>query len=231
MILILDTLFSHCLVALCDETGVLTEKIQQGLRQQTEHILPMVDAVLAENGLALSAVKAIAFNRGPGAFNGIRINTAVAQALAFAHDIPCIAISSLQALAQTAHDKYRHTQVVSSLDARMQEVYIGYFQAENGLMQPVADETLLAYDTVLADVYANFTVVGDGATLIQTQQPIIHTDLVGSATAMAKLAVAAFAKGQWVTAQNALPVYLRHHTWKTLAEQKADKFASVTADR
>ena len=55
-------------------------------------------------------------------FSGIRINTAVTRALSVAHDIPCVGVSSLQAIAQAAYQKYGVTEVYSALDARMQQV-------------------------------------------------------------------------------------------------------------
>ena len=118
MFLAMDTVFDQCSIAILDANGqVLSSHTETGKRQQTQQILPMIDAALSEANL----------RRGPGAFSGIRINTAVVQALSVAHDIPCVGVSSLQAIAQCAYKKYGLTQVYSALDARMQQVYFGQY--------------------------------------------------------------------------------------------------------
>src|SRR5690606_42094162 len=126
MFLAMDTVFEQCSIAILDAKGqVLSSHTEQCKRDQTQHILPMIDAALSEANLRLSDIKALIFNRGPGALSGIRINTAVVQALSVAHDIPCVGDSSLQAIAECAYQRYGLTQVYSALDARMQQVYFG----------------------------------------------------------------------------------------------------------
>lgn len=135
MILALETVFEQCSVALVTENAeVIDEQTEFGNHQQTQQILPMLQAIFAKNNLDWQAITAIAFNRGPGAFSGIRINTAVAQALSFAHDLPCLPVSSLQAVAQKAlylnrmWDSDNHGY--SAIDARMNQVYLGEFYAQ-----------------------------------------------------------------------------------------------------
>lgn len=239
MILALDSVFAQCSVALVDTAGqTVAEQTLAGNRAQTQQILPLVDGVLRSQGVQVADMTAIAFNRGPGAFSGIRINTAVAQALAFAHDVPCVPVSSLQALAQTAWQARGLAQAYAVLDARMQQVYLGAFalDADTGLMQPVI-ETLTAEASArstpeptaerLADYGSQtpqtWALVKDGALLSpHDNQPVITID-APSAAVIGQLAAAQWATDGGVPAQAALPVYLRHHAWKTLAEQQADK--------
>ncbi|MGP4879874.1 tRNA threonylcarbamoyladenosine biosynthesis protein TsaB [Klebsiella pneumoniae] len=66
----------------------------------------------------------------------VRINAAVAQALAWSQDLPVIPVSTLQALAQAAYRLEGLEQVTAVLDARMNEVYIASFVLdEQGIMQ------------------------------------------------------------------------------------------------
>ncbi|MGO2997220.1 MAG: tRNA (adenosine(37)-N6)-threonylcarbamoyltransferase complex dimerization subunit type 1 TsaB, partial [Moraxellaceae bacterium] len=98
MFLAMDTVFDQCSIAILDSSGqVLSSRTEKGKREQTQQILPMIDAALSEAQLQLADIQALIFNRGPGAFSGIRINTAVVQALSVAHDLPCVGVSSLQA--------------------------------------------------------------------------------------------------------------------------------------
>src|ERR1044072_9161430 len=79
--------------------GVLTVKESAGLPNHSQPILPMVEALLADAGIALSACDALAFGCGPGSFTGVRTACGIAQGLAFGADMPLLPIVTLQALA------------------------------------------------------------------------------------------------------------------------------------
>ena len=229
MFLAMDTVFDQCSIAILDANGqVLSSHTETGKRQQTQQILPMIDAALSEAKVRLADIQALIFNRGPGAFSGIRINTAVVQALSVAHDIPCVGVSSLQAIAQCAYKKYGLTQVYSALDARMQQVYFGQYSitgepADNAIMQPVlandsdSIEQLLDYDSQTA---LNLPIVGNGAPLLKANdEQICHEDVWPDAVVIGQLGIAQFIKSGGTDAANALPIYLRNQAWKTLKEQ------------
>lgn len=218
MILALETVFEQCSIALLTlDSNVIAEQTLTGNRQQTQQILPLIKQLLGENHITFTDLTAIAFNRGPGAFSGIRINTAVAQALAFAHDLPCLPVSSLQAVAQMAFIKENLAHVYAVIDARMNEVYLGEFAQNNGEMQLIGEEQLMAYGETTDK---NLPLVGNGANLLTTltgQKTLV--DVTPTAVTIGKLGANLLANGQAVSAENALPVYLRHNAWKTLAEQ------------
>lgn len=230
MLLALETANEWCSVALFDGHTVVAHREDDRSREQTRLILPMIDAVLAEQGLGVAALQAIAFSRGPGSFSGVRINAAVAQALAWAHDLPVMPVSTLQAVAQAAYRQHQLTQVVAVLDARMNEVYAAAYQLDQqGLMQPLADasgmEQLAAYDRVVLPMDAEqYTLVGNGSALMmpaseQTRYQQVHA----SSEDIARLGDAAWRAGKAVSADQALPVYLRDNAWKKIAEQGSSK--------
>ncbi|WGV14324.1 tRNA (adenosine(37)-N6)-threonylcarbamoyltransferase complex dimerization subunit type 1 TsaB [Psychrobacter maritimus] len=229
MFLAMDTVFDQCSIAILDANGqVLSSHTETGKRQQTQQILPMIDAALSEANLRLADIKALIFNRGPGAFSGIRINTAVVQALSVAHDIPCVGVSSLQAIAQCAYKKYGLAQVYSALDARMQQVYFGQYSilgdvADNSIMQPVlahdsdSTEQLLDYDS---QTELDIPIVGNGALLLKAYDgQVCHEDVWPDAVVIGQLGITQFMNVGGTDAANALPRYLRNQAWKTLKEQ------------
>ena len=221
MFLAVDSVFGQCSVALINTQGeVLSMDTKTGNREQTQQILPMIDAALKEANVALTTLTALIFNRGPGAFSGIRINTAVVQALSVAQDIPCVGISSLQVLAQTAHKQHGVEQCHALLDARMKQVYCAQYELQAGIMTQVenSQEYLLDYDSCLADAVA---LVGNGAGLVEATQADVYTDIEPNATILATLGKAQFEQTGGVDAAHALPVYLRNDAWKTLKQQKA----------
>ena len=224
MFLAMDTVFDQCSIAILDASGqVLSSHTETGKRQQTQQILPMIDAALSEAKLNLADLQALIFNRGPGAFSGIRINTAVVQALSVAHDIPCVGVSSLQAIAQAAYQKYGVTEVYSALDARMQQVYFGQYVLIDNLMQAVNQENgedteqLLDYDS---QTVLNIPIAGNGASLLTLHDgQIIQADIHPDATVIGQLGMAQFRATGGTEASQALPKYLRNQAWKTLKEQ------------
>lgn len=219
-----DTVFEQCSVAIVQDDTVLYHKTVAGNRGQTEIILGMVDVALQTSGLSLSQIDVWAFNRGPGAFSGIRINTAVVQALSVANDAPCVGVSSLALLADSvcqSHSFHDHTRISAVIDARQNQVYHGQFVVKNGGLYSddakgwvYGDESLLDYGSeLIADV-----VVGDGVDLVHATNAktiAVHPTAVD----IARLGMIAYRRGLAVSAENALPVYLRDHAWKTLAEQ------------
>jgi tRNA threonylcarbamoyladenosine biosynthesis protein TsaB len=148
-ILALDTATEACSAALLTD-GELIAREMEFERGHAEHILPMVEAVLAEAGTSLAALDAIAFGRGPGGFTGVRLAASVVQGLAFAADRPVVPVSDLAAVAQRAIDLDRDVRgVVVCNDARMQQVYWGCFERDaGGLAAAVGVERVGAPETV-----------------------------------------------------------------------------------
>lgn len=224
MFLAMDTVFDQCSIAILDSNGtVISSQTETGKRMQTQQILPMIDVALTETQLKLTDIQALIFNRGPGAFSGIRINTAVVQALSVANDIPCVGISSLQAIAQSAYEQYSVEQVYSALDARMQQVYFGQYTLVEGIMQPVFDkqnadtEQLLDYESQTS---LNLAIAGNGAALLALQDAqAIYEDITPDAAIIGQLGIAQFNVIGGTDAALALPKYLRNQAWKTLKEQ------------
>lgn len=224
MFLAIDTVFEQCsVVVISKDLQILSRQTLTGAREQTQQILPMIDVALQQVDIKLEQLTALIFNRGPGAFSGIRINTSVVQALAVAHDLPCVGVSSLAALAQMAFEKHRLKHVYAALDARMQQVYFGEYKLSHfesyEVMTQVdgSKEVLLDYNE---RTLKPLPIIGNGAALLSlhVDQQIV-AELCPDATSIATLGVAQFMKSGGVTADQALPIYLRNNAWKTLKEQ------------
>lgn len=216
-LLALETANEQCSVSIVDETQELFFQLDARAKAQTQTILPMIDQAFTQLGLSASELTAIAFSRGPGSFSGVRINAAVTQALAWANDLPVVPVSSLQALAQAAYRMLGLKSVTAVLDARMQEVYIASFELDqHGIMQAVDEEQLLNYSN--ATQVVQFEIVGSGSVLIQPEQ-IQYKDLSATAQDIATIARLNVQQQKWVSAEQALPVYLRDNAWKKIPEQ------------
>ncbi|WP_104470903.1 tRNA (adenosine(37)-N6)-threonylcarbamoyltransferase complex dimerization subunit type 1 TsaB [Acinetobacter indicus] len=216
-LLALETANEQCSVSIVNDTQELFFQLDERAKAQTQTILPMIEQGFAQTKTATADLTAVAFSRGPGSFSGVRINAAVAQALAWSHDLPVIPVSTLQALAQAAYRLAGLSAVTAVLDARMNEVYIASFQLDaEGIMQPVSEEQLLGYSD--AAVVAQYPLVGSGSTLLQQEQTQ-YKDLSATAQDVATIARVLAQREAWVSAEYALPVYLRDNAWKKIPEQ------------
>src|SRR5690606_14201772 len=93
-------------------------------------------------------VDALVFGRGPGAFTGERIATGMVQGLAFASNKPAIGISNLAALGQRAWRAHGATRVCAAIAPRMDGVYRGRPELQDGCMPLVGLEGVCAPEQV-----------------------------------------------------------------------------------
>lgn len=223
-ILALDTTSGACSVALYNG-GQISERFVQAERDHTRRLLPMVDEVLAEAGLALSELSAFAVSRGPGSFTGLRIAISSVQGLAFSADKPVVPVSSLAALAlgaRRAHPEWSEAPIVPMLDARMQQVYWGVYSSDgpNQSLLPEAvqnpEQALLS----LKESGISATVHGAGPgwhyeALNGAQVDGLDLNILIHARDIAQLAVPLYQAGVVVTAEELEPAYLRNEiTWQ-----------------
>lgn len=225
-IIAIDTATEGCSAALLVGSKLLSRMTVEP-RKHAELILPMLDDLLAEAGLSINQLDAIAFGRGPGAFTGVRIATGVVQGIAFGADLPVVPVSTLRALAQRAYDEHGETHVLSAFDARMDEIYWGAYQLDQaGLMSLIDEEQVIEpADVACPDVSFSMDWAGAGSGW-QVYQAILeksldckvktrYPSLITRAEEIVKLAAADFKRQLYVSADQALPVYLRNQVaWK-----------------
>lgn len=98
LILAFDTSGPWVAVALTEGTRLRAQRREETARGQAERLMPMIEATLADDGLPLAALDAVAVGIGPGNFTGIRISVAAARGLALALGVPAIGVSGFEAL-------------------------------------------------------------------------------------------------------------------------------------
>lgn len=221
-VLALDTSTDYLSLALWLDGSVLAHDTR-AVQQHSELILPAVEALLAEGGVALAALDGVAFGAGPGGFTGLRIGCAVAQGLAFGAELPVVGISSLLALAQGSGAEC----AIACLDARMGEVYHATYRIASGEWQEVHAPGLYRPEQVPLPPPGAWTGVGSGfaasgaalQTRLGERLARINAEAFPHARDIAALAVARLARGEGVPAWEAAPIYIR------------DKVALKTAER
>lgn len=216
-LLAVETATAACSAALYID-GEIRERRAHAPRQHAALILPMIDSLLAEAQVQAAQLAGIAFGRGPGSFTGVRIAASVVQGIAFAADLPVIAVSTLAALAQGAMRETGAQRVLAALDARMSEVYWGaYVQDCNGMAQLQGEEYVCRPDEVRVPVTQHWTGAGSGWASYAGKlreccgEQVVHLspDLEPQALDVASLAIVEQGKGNTLPPAAALPVYLR----------------------
>ncbi|OOE90781.1 tRNA (adenosine(37)-N6)-threonylcarbamoyltransferase complex dimerization subunit type 1 TsaB [Salinivibrio sharmensis] len=223
-ILAVDTATENCSVALCCDNKIIARS-EVAPREHTNKILPMVDEVLAEAGVGLAQLDALAFGRGPGSFTGVRIGIGIAQGLAFGADVPMIGVSTLEAMAAQSYRLHESTQVLAAIDARMGELYVGqYRRTDAGVWQCVGEERVVAPEAFTPECTEGaWTLAGTGWPAYPdlaarlSLQTVSSEVLYPQAQDMLDIAKHAYRAGETVAAELASPTYLRDKvTWKKL---------------
>ncbi len=213
-ILAIETATQCCSVALAID-GELRERTAMAPREHARLLLPWVSELLAQGGVSLQDLDALAFSRGPGSFTSLRIGIGVTQGLAWGADIPVVPVSSLQSTAQVAAQEGVKAAIVA-LDARMSEVYSGAFRLdEQQLMRPVGKEVVCAPEQVAEPDDGGWSGVGNGFAQYPQLAAFsrglnsLHADTWPSAAATITLATQWLKTNTPLPAEQAQPVYLR----------------------
>jgi tRNA threonylcarbamoyl adenosine modification protein YeaZ len=129
-VLAIDTALEACSAAVLDTAaGLIGRESQPMVRGHAEALMPLVERVMAEAGLAFSALDRIAVTVGPGSFTGLRVGVAAARGLALASAKPAVGLTTLAAYAAPHVAADDETPLLAVIDARNEQVYMQLFGA------------------------------------------------------------------------------------------------------
>lgn len=169
-ILSIDTASNLCTVALLEDKKCIKEIIVNDAKNHSEKIMPVIQQVLQETNLNLKDINLIVCDKGPGSFTGIRIGVGTVLAFQDCLNIPCVGISSLEAL---AYNVKQDRLICSLIDAKNNNVYLGLFKLENNEYTQLNNLEFKTIDeaiTILKEYNSPITFVGDGA--------VFHKDFI-----------------------------------------------------
>jgi tRNA threonylcarbamoyladenosine biosynthesis protein TsaB len=221
-----DTSTEQMTVALQRGERVVAREGEGGARASTT-LLPAVLGLLAEAGIALAELDAIAFGRGPGAFTGLRTACAVAQGLALGAAKPVLPIDTLLAVAEDARRGAADVRVWALLDARMDQIYAAEYAHANGRWSTLVAPFLADCDALAArwgaappSIVAGNALAAFGARL-KIGDATTAPAAAPRATALLRVAEQAWRDGAAVDAALALPLYVRDKVAETESERAA----------
>ena len=213
-ILALETSAKSVSCAVTENGAPLASAYQCTGLTHSRTLMPMVEDMLKNAELTLDDMDLIAIANGPGSFTGLRIGIAAVKGLAWAADKPCCGVSTLQAMACSV--SHMEGLIIGAMDARRDQIYNALFEAKDGSLTRLCEDRAVGLDELcrqLKDDARRKIVLGDGGRLCRdylmqhgilcelAPAPLLYQNAVGVALAAQQ--------GEWVSAQELSPVYLR----------------------
>lgn len=210
------------------DAGQVWQHSGPGGAQTSTHLIPVIQALMAQADLQFDQLDAIVFGMGPGSFTGLRTACSVAQGLAFGAQVKVLPVNTLLALAEEARFRHAagldHYQVMALLDARMDQMYAGRYEFQYGRWQQIGSYHLLCPEDLVCeagDWLAGNVFAAYGARLPASMAA--RVDAQPSASALLRLAPGLLAAGAALPAAQALPLYIRDKVAQTTLERAARK--------
>jgi tRNA threonylcarbamoyladenosine biosynthesis protein TsaB len=128
-VLAIDTALAACSAAVLDteQGGIVASESLPMTRGHAEALMPLLERVMEESGIAFHNIDRVVVTTGPGSFTGLRVGIAAARGIALAADTPAVGVSTLSAYAAPHLADDETIPVVAAIDARHDNVYLQVF--------------------------------------------------------------------------------------------------------
>lgn len=213
----IDSSASAASAAVVENGKLLGEFFVNTKQTHSQTLLPMVQGLLQTVGHSCNEVDVLAVSHGPGSFTGVRIGVACVKGIALPNDIPCVGVSTLEAIAYGGIS-VEGAVLCAVMDARCSQVYNALFQVEKGVLRRLTDDRALAIADLEKECRAygeKLLLLGDGAALCHKTFEAWGAKLAPEsirfqrASSVALLGEQAAHQGSTVSASSLAPVYLR----------------------
>ena len=231
-ILAIDTSTMVSGAAIATKDRLIAEITMQLKLPQSQVLLGHIKDVLNIARVDKKTLEAIAISIGPGSFTGLRIGLATAKMMAYALDIPVIAVPSLKALAY--HYPVPNVYIAAALDAQKGNAYVAIYEWDSKTQDFITVQDVSVRDfkqTVLDcnNLAKPVIFVGD----IAQKKADIIADLANEnvqlglphlcmprAANVAMAAMPYLAKGEFANIMNLEPIYIRRSEAEVLWEKR-----------
>lgn len=198
-------------VAFCRDEVLVASAFQASGLTHSRTLLPMAQSLLENAGLTMEEVDVLAVAHGPGSFTGLRIGVSLVKGLAFERNLPCIGVSTLEALANCMP---RCDAVLCAvMDARAGQVYHANFDLAGEIPMRLCEDraiTVAELREELALLDRPVQLAGDGAHLLADIGEQMPGNLrLQNAYGVARLAARIYEAGGDFSASALRPEYLR----------------------
>lgn len=221
-ILAMDTSGKVSSMSVISDDSILLEANINTRLTHSQTLMPMCENMLKATQISLDDIDLFAVTKGPGSFTGLRIGIAAIKGFAYALNKPCVAVSSLEGLAQNlvGFDGI----ICSVVEARNDDAYVALFESHGydnqnpQTIKRITPDKACTIDEVaqmLKNYKQNVFLVGDGAflwynRLIKDFSNILVAPIplrLQKATSVALIAQTMYQNGETCTANELMPWY------------------------
>ena len=194
--------------ALLSSGQLLAEGFLNNGLTHSRTLLLLAEQLLQNCGLTPQDIDAVGVAAGPGSFTGVRIGVAAAKGFCWGRQLPCLGISTLEAMVRGA--AACDGVWCACMDARRQQVYTAVYAVADGKFTALLPDCAIGVDEL-------------GDFLKKLEKPVF---LVGDGAALCYNAL-----GQNIPALHLLPEHLRHQRAAGVALCAQDQLdAGLTGD-
>ena len=251
-ILSIETTGKYGSASVIDETGRIFSAASSEEMNHLRGMITLIDEAVRKAGITKDEITHVAASAGPGSFTGIRIGVTTARVMSQMLGIPCIAVSTLEAMAERALDKAISAgalYVVPVINARRHQTYAGVYEAvftaDGGQQSAVRimEEKQYMIEELLEDLKARMSEQSGAAAFFTGDGIDAYGDIIEStmpegsymfadeemryqhAESVARIALRKAAAGDILTYDRLMPEYMR------LAEAEQRLRAGTLSDR
>ena len=208
-------------VAVIEDNKILASSFVNVRLTHSQTLMPMVENVLNSAKLSINDIEGLAISNGPGSFTGVRIGISALKGIAAPKNLPCVAVSTLRAMAENyvGNDCY----ICAVMDARCNQVYNAIFEIKNNEVIRLCEDRALMCDELASEIKTdyknadkNIIIIGDGTDIFFPFVEAIENVRKASpqlryqnAVGVGLVATESFKNGETLSADNLLPFYLR----------------------
>lgn len=183
-ILCIDTSSDICGVSILENENSLVNLDNNTGRTHSENLMPMIKNAFDKTNLSLKDINLIVCDKGPGSFTGIRIGIACAKAFNDSLNIPCVGVSSLEALAYNILQSENYYNIESTklacsiLDCKNDNCYFALYERNENyfetLIQPQSEDihgAMAILKSYIEDDFesSDITFIGDGSKVFESE--------------------------------------------------------------
>ncbi len=213
----IDTCCMAATAAIMSDEHLATQIMINNKKTHSQKIMPMIEFMANQADISISDIDCFAAAVGPGSFTGVRIGVATAKALAHASEKPCVAVSTLHALANNVSEF--DGIICPILDARRGQVYNALFRGRS--LERICDDRACSIEelcTELKTSHDDIIFLGDGVaafgeyikeTLGERAVFAQRMDRMNLAASVAEIGYQKMQKGETCKYSDFVPEYLR----------------------
>lgn len=157
--LVIDSATKFLFVGIYDGNKCLSKYYEKGNNDHSVKLMTEIENSLNTNNLKVKDLDEIIVGIGPGSYTGLRIGVVVAKMFGWNNNINVKTISSLALMASSIN---RDTAILSEIDARRGNSFLGLYELKNGVLELIDEEKLTNLEEYKETIKTEYEVVSIG---------------------------------------------------------------------